>query len=81
MDAVLFIITYYLANPVLLSIIGSRLLINMRQAVEHGVNAGTSCQMSSMTAMDFAGSVVDQSRASLEMMQTNRSELETAHNI
>lgn len=42
-----------LGNPLLLSPIGSRILINMKEAGEHGVNAGTAYGMSTISAMDF----------------------------
>lgn len=44
----------YIGNPNLLSIPGSRLLLNMRQAGERSVNPGTSCRPATMSGMEFA---------------------------
>ena len=44
-----------LANPPLLSIIGARLLFNMKEAGEKGLNEGTSCgSKSTVSEIDFA---------------------------
>ena len=68
MGPVLLVITYYLANPLLLSIIGCRLLINMREALEYGANAGTSCGKPTVTAMDFAGPPAEITQDSAEIV-------------
>lgn len=42
-----------LANSMILSPIGCRMLINMRDAGERGFNAGTTYQLSAVSAIDF----------------------------
>lgn len=49
----LFLASNILGNPNMLSIPGSRLLLNMRQAGERGLNAGTSCPTSTLSRIDF----------------------------
>ena len=45
----------FVASPSLLSILGARLLFNMKEAGEKGLNQGTSCgAKSTMSDIDFA---------------------------
>ena len=46
-----------LANSSLLSILGARLLFNMKEAGDRGVNAGTNCELKTLSNIDFAGGV------------------------
>lgn len=38
-----FLVLIIISNPILLSPLGCRIILNMREASEHGINAGTSC--------------------------------------
>ena len=51
-----------LGNPALLSILGSRMLFNLKGAAELGVNEGTNVRVTSstMSAMDFAEPEISQ---------------------
>lgn len=45
-------------NPAFLSMLGARLLFNMREAGEKGVNQGTSCTLKSATSnIEFAAPI------------------------
>ena len=44
---------FALGNPSLLSLVGSRMLFNMKEAGEHGVNEGTNCMVSTMSEIQF----------------------------
>ena len=59
-----------LANPSLLSILGARLLFNMKEAGEKGLNHGRSCSSkSTMSDIDFATphpAIVSESQGEVE---------------
>lgn len=42
-----------IGNPALLSILGSRMLFNMKEAAEYGVNEGTNYMASTVSAIEF----------------------------
>lgn len=44
-----------LGNPTILSILGSRIFFNLREAAEHGVNVGTNWSSYSHSAIHFEG--------------------------
>ena len=52
------IVVFYLANPSILSPIGCRLLMNMKEAGEHGVNVGTNWDSYTHSAMRFEESLL-----------------------
>lgn len=43
------------ANPLLLSPLGCRMLLNMKAAGERGANAGTTASLSTVSSMGFRG--------------------------
>ena len=67
-----------LANPSLLSILGSRLLFNMKEAGAKGLNEGTSCgSKSTISDIDFgAPPEAAASQSHDEAMETGIAEIE-----
>lgn len=43
-----------LGDPTLLCVLGSRMLINLKEAGERGVNEGTSYKMTSVSGIEFS---------------------------
>ena len=68
-----------LDNPSLLSILGTRLLFNMKEAGAKGLNEGTSCgQKSTISDIEFAappGAVISQSYETTEVGNTEIEEI------
>ena len=67
-----------LANPALLSILGARLLFNMKEAGAKGLNEGTSCgSKSTVSDIDFGAPGEAAANQSLdEATETETSEIE-----
>ena len=66
-----------LANPPLLSILGARLLFNMKEAGAKGLNEGTSCgQKSTISDIEFAAPSRDGISQSYEMTEAGNTEIE-----
>lgn len=79
-DGMIGFILTFIGNQSLLSLMGSRLLFNMKEAGEKGLNQGTSCNSRSTTSsIDFAEG--PGGSATAETSEIDEVELEEIHEI